>query len=385
MFLLRTVDPIPHQLLWATFDSLIRDTLTHILGSAVGGQQWSQAQLPVAMGGLGLTSAVDHSAGAYTTSVLSSEILKQGLLPNGNISTDLSNVVALLNTKVQEELSEEELFGMSQKAVSLSINLKLQQSLTNSLSELRDKARMASLSLPHAGDWLNVIPSPVLGLHVRPQEFRYSVLYRLGSPIYPTSGPCPACQKPSDRFGDHAIICANDGERIARHNQLRDAVFQAAVSANLAPRKEEQALLPGNNAKPADVLIPNWSGGRDTALDVTVPSPLNPDRLVKSAETPGHTLTEAFNKKCNQTLLACEREGIVFIPLPVETLGGWHDRAVDQLRKLARAQARNTGKEEDEAIRHLFQRLGVLLVRGNAALFLNRVPSFPSPEVDGAE
>ena len=128
--------------------------------------------MPVAMGGLGLTSAVDHSAGAYTASVLSSEILKQGLLPNGNISTDLSNVVALLNTKVQEELSEEELFGMSQKAVSLSINLKLQQSLTNSLSELRDKARMASLSLPHAGDWLNVIPSPVLGLHVRPQEFR---------------------------------------------------------------------------------------------------------------------------------------------------------------------------------------------------------------------
>ena len=83
--------------------------------------------------------------------------------------------------------------------------------------------------------------------------------------------------------------------------------------------------------------------------------------------------------------MACEREGIVFIPLPVETLGGWHDKAVDQLRKLARAQARNTGKEEDEAIRHLFQRLGVLLVRGNAALFLNRVPSFPSPEIDGAE
>ena len=40
-------------------------------------------------------------------------------------------------------------------------------------------------------------------------------------------------------------------------------------------------------------------------------------------------------------------------------------------------------KEEDDAIRHLFQRLGVLLVKGNAALLLNRIPSFPLPELDG--
>ena len=60
-----------------------------------------------------------------------------------------------------------------------------------------------------------------------------------------------------------------------------------------------------------------------------------------------------------------------------------HKRAVEQLRKLAKAQARSTDKEEDESIRHLFQRLGVLLVKGNAALLLNRIPSFPLPELDG--
>ena len=120
-------------------------------------------------------------------------------------------------------------------------------------------------------------------------------------------------------------------------------------------------------------------------MDVTVVSPLLPQRVVKSVETPGHTLTQAFNDKCRTTLQACEREGIAFIPLPVETLGGWHEKAVDQIRKLARALARNTGKEEEESTRHLFQRLGVLLVRGNAALILNRIPSFPPPEVDGSE
>ena len=156
-----------------------------------------------------------------------------------------------------------------------------------------------------------------------------------------------------------------------------------AASSNLAPRKEENALLPGTSARPADVLIPHWTGGRDTALDVTVVSPLLTDRLDNSITTPGHTLVEAFGNKCRDYLAACEREGICFIPLPVESLGGWHKRAVEVLRKLAKAQARTTGKEEDEAIRHLFQRLGVLLVKGNAALLLNRIPSFPLPELDG--
>ena len=102
-------------------------------------------------------------------------------------------------------------------------------------------------------------------------------------------------------------------------------------------------------------------------------------------ETPGHTLTVAFNEKCRHTLQACLSEGISFIPLPVETLGGWHERAVDQIKKLARAMSRCTGKEEDESVRHLFQKLGILLVRGNAAMFINRIPNHPLPHVDGVE
>ena len=65
------------------------------------------------------------------------------------------------------------------------------------------------------------------------------------------------------------------------------------------------------------------------------------------------------------------------------TVGGWHPKAVLQIKKLARAQARTTGKDEDEAIRHLFQRLAVLLVKGNATLLVNRIPSHPLPSVNG--
>jgi hypothetical protein len=132
------------------------------------------------------------------------------------------------------------------------------------------------------------------------------------------------------------------GERIARHKHLREHFYHVAASCNLAPRKEENALLPDTNARPADVLIPHWTEGRDTALDVTVVSPLLTDRLANSITTPSHTLTCAFNDKCRDYLAACKREGIAFIPLPVETLGGWNAKAELQIKKLARAQARTT-------------------------------------------
>jgi len=43
-----------------------------------------------------------------------------------------------------------------------------------------------------------------------------------------------------------------------------------------------------------------------------------------------------------------------------------------QVKKLAYAQARQTGKEQSDATRHLYQNLAVLLAKGNAALLLNR-------------
>ena len=61
-------------------------------------------------------------------------------------------------------------------------------------------------------------------------------------------------------MGDDVITCMRHGEIIARHNNIRDAIFEVARSANLAPRKEETALIPSNNSNPADVLIPKLQG-----------------------------------------------------------------------------------------------------------------------------
>ena len=51
---------------------------------------------------------------------------------------------------------------------------------------------------------------------------------------------------------------------------MRDAVYET-VAAGLGPVREGRFLLPGTDRRPADVLVPNWAGGKDAAMDVTMP------------------------------------------------------------------------------------------------------------------
>ena len=118
---------------------------------------------------------MDRSAGAYISSVHACEALKEGLLPHGNVQLYITTAMALLRQKA-DEISQEELPKMRQKMISFKIDKKLKSHLAQSLVDKRDKARLASLGLAHSGDWLNVIPSPILGLHVSCQASRVQVL-----------------------------------------------------------------------------------------------------------------------------------------------------------------------------------------------------------------
>ena len=46
-------------------------------------------------------------------------------------------------------------------------------------------------------------------------------------------------------------------------------------------------------------------------------------------------------------------EGMSFLPLAVDTLGGWHPEALDVIIKLGRQLARNVGRLDEEVVRHL--------------------------------
>ena len=393
MFTLRTVATTPHhQASLSKFDQLTREALTRILGTPIPDLQWDQAKLPVALGGLGLRGALDHAAAAYSTSFLSSQPLVREMLAAADDEPAATLPLSLLNsltTSLQKEeiISQEYVSVLTQKQLSAEIDLVNHGRLSIAVEAAgeREVARLKSLGLPHAGAWLNCPPMPALGLHLRGQEFVVAVKCRIGLPIFNSAGKCPACNKDSDMLGDHALVCAFGGERIARHNSLRDALHSTAAEAGLAPMKEGRALLPGTDKRPADIFIPHWAGGLDAALDVTVTHPLQDATRAGAATTAGFALNKAYDRKVAAVGELCQQQGIAFIPIVAESLGGWHPTAVEQFRKLGSALARQTGQEESEAIAHLITRASILLQKGLTSLLINRIPGHPSAVIGGVQ
>ena len=81
--------------------------------------------------------------------------------------------------------------------------------------------------------------------------------------------------------------CITNGERISRHNAIRDVIYGMASQAALSPQLEKQYILPGTQMKPADLFIPTWSAGKPLAIDISVVSPTQSHLLLYN-----HTQTE---------------------------------------------------------------------------------------------
>ena len=77
----------------------------------------------------------------------------------------------------------------------------------------------------------------------------------------------------------------------------------------------------------------------------------------------------------------CRQAGLAFIPLAADTFGGWHAVANEQVTRLAAAHSRQTGQPEDEVVRALRQQLSLLLMKGNSALLIGRVPEPPEEDL----
>ena len=95
------------------------------------------------------------------------------------------------------------------------------------------------------------------------------------------------------------------------------------------------------------------------------------------AVEPGYVLIFAHKRKLRGAEEDCRRQGIAFVPLAVETLGGWHPIAEAQVKKLGSALALHSGQPEGETISFHWRRLGILLQKGNCAILRNRTQHFP--------
>ena len=96
--------------------------------------------------------------------------------------------------------------------------------------------------------------------------------------------------------------------------------------------------------------------------------------IQSAAASLGHALKFRYNAKMASAADSCQSEGISFIPLVFESLGGWDDRAVTELKKLSSSLARHSGEEGNETWRKMICRISIILMKGNAALLSGRLP-----------
>ena len=94
------------------------------------------------------------------------------------------------------------------------------------------------------------------------------------------------------------------------------------------------------------------------------------------------SLVVGAERKLAAHAVACRAAGTAFVPLVVESLGGWSNEAADTITKIGRLQGQRLGVPPAESIRHLFQRCAIALWRGNASMWIRRLPAHP-PVVDG--
>ena len=386
-YILRTCPP--SHILQATrnFDTGIRGSLEDILGGPC--PEWSglKASLPSSRGGLNLRDASLHAPAAFVASStqfaeLVGRILGQPTCQSPHLAPALTDLSSSASRPDWQQLEDVDV-PLCQRPLSLAIDEALHNQLIASAPSIRHRALALSTALPHAGDWLNGVPSEALGLRLQDREFRVSLRYWLGVPLHSSPYSCPECHATADEFGDHRVGCGGNGDRIYRHNAVRDVLYTAAQSAALAPTREATGVVPDSLSRPVDIFLPTWRHGHSAALDVHIISPLQQSTVNAAAFNPGHALKVGVRRKLNAHLNACRSSGVHFLPIVAEALGGLGQDTVQLVRSLGKSIAQQAFcQEATTPTSQLFHRLAIALWRGNACLWLHRHPPLP-PSVDG--
>eukprot|EP00971_Amphidinium_carterae_P256994 5102061-Amphidinium_carterae.1 len=80
------------------------------------------------------------------------------------------------------------------------------------------------------GAWLTAPPSEFEAKAIPAPLFQVALLSRLRQPILPADTGCLICGDSLDRFGRHSVACACGGDRIVRHNAVRDQAFTCRMA-----------------------------------------------------------------------------------------------------------------------------------------------------------
>ena len=180
---------------------------------------WLKASLLSSLGGLNIRQATLHAPAFFIGSVHPSESLICDILsvPAPTLNHLPQTICALSEAAGRPDWSNIDV-PLQSHSLSHAIDDACFTALLASSPDIRSRALALSTAIPHAGDWLNVVPSPCLGLHLLDSEFRSCLRYWLGLRMFQDEVQYPVCHVVADPFGYHHVGCGGNEDRILRHN-----------------------------------------------------------------------------------------------------------------------------------------------------------------------
>ena len=232
-YLLRACPAFSCQDALQDFDATVRSALTAIINVTFSEASYSQAVLPVSLGGLGVRRAQDLAKPAFIASLYSTRFLVDAVLSrvNGLAETgDLAVAREAWRLSSVGVVEPEEFKRIQQKAWDSEASGLALENLLQDADQV-SRARLLAASQKESGLWLHAIPVPSLGTQLDPETLRIAVALRIGAKVCEPH-KC-RCGGQMDALGLHGLSCRYSAGRHPRHAALNDAVQRALQKVGL--------------------------------------------------------------------------------------------------------------------------------------------------------
>ena len=335
--------------LWAgEFDEKVSQTVFQCLGLKPTDEAYAQASVSTTIGGLGVRRILDHANGAFTASWHEAQVItcEKWIKPPDKDCSGVYN---------------------SQHAASATTDAAIMAKL-KATANPRDAQRLNRLDSPHANAWLSARPSCMDGTDTVLPTRIYRTL-----PVS-SANPC-SLLLPRALFASKTWIIwrssLKSGDRITRHNNVRNLVFKLADTGLLAPELEKLGILgptDKSRRRPGDVSIKHWSLHRGLAIDVAVICPLAASHLHSSEPCESYAKTQ----KTDRYAPAFEKSDYDFAPVVFETSGAVNKEGESVLKQIIRFASKREGITHTVFAARAWARLSCCVQYSAAQQILNR-------------
>lgn len=230
----------------------------------------------------------------------------------------------------------------------------------------------------YAGNWLNVVPARALGTKLEPAVFG-SLLRLWAGEVVCGETRCPErtragkqCGEEMDVRGDHALVCPVGSGRIARHNEVNKTWLMIQRSVGLLAQREVR-VVPDSRKRHADTFVWQWDRGRDGAHDWVIPHVLAKEGLKRRVLDPWWAVERAEEMKRRAEKGQCAERGVEFVPMALDTFGGFGESARKAIVRVANEGRLFRGMDFELSKKRIAQKLRVVMLRGVGSQIVRRL------------